>query len=158
MVLWIGAVDLVKLRLDHVVLQLLGGLRLMVVHSVRRHSSGLGLGVVVLVEFLNVKTATSLVHVHSLVAHRALNLDGLGPVALLRVQLPPVAAHWLDGHDLTLVVTRSVVVRGRDDGLSGRVEPEVGLVHQLLVERRVHGGVVVGDGVGVGRNFGAVFE
>ena len=143
MVLWIGAVDLVKLRLDHVVLQLLGGLRLVVVHSVRRHSRGLGLGVVVLVEFLDVKTASSLVHVHSLVAHRALNLDGLGSVTLLRVQLPPVTAHWLDSHDFTLVVTRSIVVWGRNDSLSCWIETKVGLVHQLLVEGRVHGRVVV---------------
>ena len=85
LVLWIGAIDLVKLRLDHVVLQLLSGLRLVVVHSVRRHPRSFRLGVIVLVELLNVKATTALVHVHSLVSHWALDLDSLSSVAFLGI-------------------------------------------------------------------------
>ena len=143
MVLWIGAIDLVKLRLDHVVLQLLSGLRLVVVHSVRGHSSSFRLRMVVLVQFLNVKASSTLMHVHTLIAHGALDLDSLGSVTFLGVQLPSVTAHWLDRHDLTLVVAGSIIVRGRNNGLSCWVETEVCLVHELLVEGRVDGGVVV---------------
>ena len=85
MVLWIGAIDLVKLRLDHVVLQLLSSLSLVVVHSMRGHSPGrLWLRVVVLVELLNVQASTSLVHIHAR-SNGALDLNRLCPVSLLRV-------------------------------------------------------------------------
>ena len=99
---------------------------------------------VVLVQFLNVKASSTLVHVHSLIAHGALDLDSLGSVAFLGVQFPSVTAHWLDCHDLTLlVVAGSIIVRGRNNGLSCWVETEVRLVHELLVEGRVNGSVVV---------------
>ena len=84
MVLWIGAIDLVKLRLDHVVLQLLSGLSLVVVHSMRGHRGRLRLRVIVLVELLNVQAATSLVHIHAR-TNGALDLNRLCPVSLLRV-------------------------------------------------------------------------
>ena len=113
MVLWIGAIDLVKLRLDHVVLQLLSGLRLVVVHSVRRYPRSFRLGVIVLVEFLDVKATTALVHVHSLVAHWALDLNSLSSVAFLGIKFPSVTTHRLNSHNLTLlVVTGSVIVWG----------------------------------------------
>ena len=84
MVLWIGAVSLVKLRLDHVVLQLLSSLSLVVVHSMRGHRGRLWLRVVVLVELLNVQASTSLVHIHAR-SNGALDLNRLCPVSLLRV-------------------------------------------------------------------------
>ena len=39
----------------------------------------------------------------------------------------------------------SIVVRCGHDGLPGWIESKVGLVHELLVEARVNGGVIVGD-------------
>lgn len=41
----------------------------------------------------------------------------------------------------------SRVVGGRDDCLTRRVESEVGLIHQLVVEGGIDGCVVVGDGL-----------
>ena len=105
-------------------------------------AAGLRLLMVVLVELMNIQTAASLVHV-DVAVHGGLDLDGLGAVALLRVQLAPV--HWLDVHDVALVVLAARVVRRRDNRLSGRVETEVGLVHKLLIEARVHSRVVVLD-------------
>ena len=106
---------------------------------------------VVLVKLMDVEAASALVHVHTRV-HWALNLNGLGSVAFLRVQLAPVTAdvHWLDRHHVSLHVVTVVarcVVRGGHDCLASWVESKVGLVHQLLVEGGVHIGVVVGDGV-----------
>lgn len=162
MVLWVGAVTLVKLRLDHVVLQLLSRLGLVVVDPMRGHRGRLWLRVVVLVKLLDVQAAASLVHVHAS-AHGALDLNCLCPVSLLRVQLAAVpSSNRFDCHNFSLVVARGVAVRGRHDGLSRWVEAEVGLVHQLLVEGGVDCGVVVGDGVlvvlpGTG-HFGAILE
>ena len=84
MVLWIGAVSLVKLRLDHVVLQLLSSLSLVVVHPMRGHRGRLWLRVVVLIELLDVQAATSLVHIHAR-TNGALDLNRLCPVSLLRI-------------------------------------------------------------------------
>lgn len=51
----------------------------------------------------------------------------------------------------------SGVVRRRHDRLASWIEPEVGLVHELLVERGVHCLVVVGGDVDT-HNFVTVFE
>ena len=51
----------------------------------------------------------------------------------------------------------SGVVRRRHDRLASWIEPEVGLVHELLVERGVHCLVVVGGDVDTD-NLVAVFE
>lgn len=141
-----------------VVLHLLGHhahhqLGLVVVYSRRRHRSPLRLLLVVLVQLLNVEGAAALVDV-DVAVDGALNLNCLRAVALLRVQLAtvPPHVHRLDLHHLAAlhasVATGGVVGRGYDR-LPSRVEPEVGLVHQLLVEGGVDGCVVVGDGVGV---------
>ena len=81
-------------------------------------------------------------HIH-IAIHRALYLDGLRAVSLLRVQLTTV--HLLYLHHVTLRVLSTGVIRRGDDCLPRRVETEVGLVHQLLVEARVDRGVIVGD-------------
>jgi len=143
LVLWIGAVTLVELRLDHVVLQLLSRLGLVAVDPMRGHRGLLWLGVVVLVELLDVEAAAALVHVHASV-DRALDLNCLCPVSLLRVQLASVpSSGGLDRHDFSLVMACGVVVRCGHDRLPCRVEAKVGLVHQLLVEGGVDRSVVV---------------
>lgn len=81
-----------------------------------------------------------------------LNLDCLRAISLLRVESASLPAH---SHRLNLnhVSTRVLapsngrLVLGcrRNDGLPGRVEPKVGLIHQLLVKRRVHSCVIVLD-------------
>jgi hypothetical protein len=103
------------------------------------------------------------VHVHVPV-HRALYLDRLSPVALLSVKL--TAVNRLDLHHITLLAMAAASIVGRgDDCLSGRVETEVGLVHQLIIERRVDRCVIVLDSLGVVVvvvasliNLGSVFE
>lgn len=96
--------------------------------------------VVVLVQLVDVQAAPALVHVH-VSSHGTLDLDRLRAVTLLRVQL--AAVNGLDLHHVALWVHSRRVVRRGNDGAAGRVEPEVSLVHQLLVEARVHGSVVV---------------
>lgn len=143
MVLWIGAVTLVKLRLDHVVLQLLSRLGLVAVDPMRGHRGLLWLGVIVLVELLNVKTASALVHVHASV-DGVLNLNCLCPVSLLRIQLASVpSTSRFNRHNFSLVMLSGVVVRSGHYGLPCWIESEVGLVHQLLVEGGVNCSVVV---------------
>lgn len=90
--------------------------------------------VIVLVELVDVQAVAALVHIDvgSLVAHRRLDLNGLRTVALLSVQLSSI--HWLDVHDAGAVTTLAMVIRGRHDRLSGWIEAEIGLVHQLVVE------------------------
>ena len=75
-------------------------------------------------------------------------MDGLGPVALLSVQLTTI--HRLNIQDATIatLVTRAVV-RGGNDGLAGWIEAKVRLVHQLVIEARVDIRVVVLDGLSV---------
>lgn len=113
----------------------------MIRHPLRIH--GFWLLVVVLVQFMNVETAATLVHVDSVVAiDGTLYLYGLCSVPLLSVQLASV--HGLNVHEVALTtVCTARVVRGRHDGLASRVEPKVGLVHQLLVETRVNRCVVI---------------
>ena len=162
MVLWIGAVTLVELRLDHVVLHLLSRLGLVAVDPMRGHRGRLWLGMVVLVELLDVQTAATLVHVHAGI-HGALNLNCLRPISLLRVQLTSVSSSSrFNRHNFSLVVASGVVIRSGYDGLPCGVEAEVGLVHQLLVEGGVdrsvvvrNSGVIVGSGT---RHLGAILE
>ena len=98
-----------------------------------------------LVKLLDVQTAAALVHVN-LPVHWALDLNRLRAVSLLSVEL--TAVHRIDMHHFSLVVLATGrAVRGRDDGLTSRVITEIRLVHQLLIERRVHVCVVVLDGL-----------
>lgn len=97
-----------------------------------RHGRPFGLLVVVLVKLVDVERAASLVHVH-ISANRALDLNGLRAVTLLRVQLAPV--RLLHVHYVALLRVDSVCVVGRGhDGAAGWVEAKIGLVHKLLVE------------------------
>ena len=95
---------------------------------------------VVLVQLLNIQTSISLVHI-DVAVDGALNLNSLRTVALLGVKL--AAVHRLYVHDIALRVLTTRVIGRRDDGLAGRIETEVRLVHQLLVETRVDLRVVV---------------
>ena len=100
---------------------------------------------VVLVQLVDVQTTSSLVHIDIstvLVVHWRLNLDGLRTIAFLSVQLTSI--HRLNIQDPTVaaLLTGAVVGRG-DDCLPRGVEAEVRLVHQLVVETRVHVRVVV---------------
>lgn len=95
-----------------------------------------------LVEFLNVQTASALVHVHTGV-YWAFDLN-CSPVSLLSVQFAAVSTLGrFNRHNFSLVVASSIVIRSGNDSLPGWVEPKVSLVHQLLVERGVDGGIVV---------------
>jgi len=128
--------------LHHVILHSLGRARAHLVVGDAR-CRPLRLLLVVLVQFLDVQTATALVHVH-LSVHRTLDLDRLRAVSLLCVKL--TAIHSLYVHDITaLMVLASCAVRRGHDCLPGRIVAEVRLVHQLLVERRVDRGVIILD-------------
>ena len=82
-------------------------------------------------------------HVHVSV-HRALNLDRLSSVPLLGVKFP--AVDWLNLHHIALLAMTSASVVGRGyNGLSLRIETEIGLVHKLIIERRVYRCVVILD-------------
>ena len=102
---------------------------------------------VMLVKLVDVQTATTLVHINIgsvLVVHRLLNLDGLRSVAFLSVQLTSI--HRLDIQDSTITaLLTSAVVGSGNNCLPRWVEAEVRLVHQLVVEARVHVRVVVLD-------------
>lgn len=140
----VGALHWLPRLLHHVVLHRLRRAR---AHLVVRYARGspFRLLLVVLVQLLDVEAATALVHVH-LPVHRTLNLNRLRPVSLLSVEL--TAIHSLDVHDITaLVILASCAVRRRHNRLSGRVVAEVRLVHELLVEGRIHGCVIVLDGL-----------
>ena len=106
---------------------------------------------VVLVQLVDVETVTSLMHVDavsSLVIHGRLDLDGLGPVAFLSVQLTSIHRLNIQDAAIATLVTRAVV-RGGNDGLAGWIESKVRLVHQLVIEARVDIRVVVLDGLRV---------
>ena len=138
----VGALDRLPRLLHHVVLHRLGRAS---AHLVVSYAGGcpLRLLLVVLVQFLDVQTATALVHVH-LTIHRTFDLNRLRPVSLLCVKL--TAIHGLDVHNVTaLVVLARGAVRRRHNRLPSGVVAEVCLVHQLLVERRVHRSVIVLD-------------
>ena len=75
--------------------------------------------------------------------HGALHLNGLSAVSFLRVQLTTVHLFYL--HHVTLRMLPAGVIRRRHNCLPSRIETEVSLVHELLVEARVNGGVIVGD-------------
>lgn len=64
--------------------------------------------------------------------HRALHLDGLCAVSFLRVQLTTVHLFYL--HHITLRMLPAGVIRRGDNSLPSRIETEVCLVHELLVE------------------------
>ena len=135
---------------------------LMVGHALRVHA--LRLLMVVLVQLVNVETATSLVHVDARCGtiNRALYLNGLRSVALLSVELATV--HGLDVHDVARPTVRTArVIRSRHDRLACWIEAKVRLVHQLLVEARVHRRVVVVDGLvdvvsALGVDLGSILE
>ena len=100
---------------------------------------------VMLVKLVDVQTATTLVHINIgsvLVVHRLLNLDGLRSVAFLSVQLTSIHRLNIQDAAVATLLTGAVVGRG-DDGLPRWVEAKVRLVHQLVVEARVHVRVVV---------------
>jgi len=109
-------------------------------------ASRLGRVLVVRVQLVDVERVAPLVHVRVVGLRRlvlpitdqvAVYLDRLRAIPLLRVQLPPMAhVNRLDEQSALLVMSDVPLLR--NDGLAGRVEPEVGLVHQLLVERGVH--------------------
>ena len=152
MVLWIGAVCLVVLRLDHVVLQLLSSLSLVVVDPMRGHRGRLfRLRVIVLVELLNVQAAASLVHVHAGAANGTLDLNSLGSVSLLGVQIrsiPPTGCRFDRHNSFASMVVCSVVIRSSYNGSSSWVEAKVSLVHKLLIE----GGIDCLSSIVVGGN------
>jgi len=94
---------------------------------------------------MNVQRVASLVHVGvvALGLVVAVDLNGLSAVAFLSIQLASAIGtdvNWLD--EESLVVTASGVSRVArhassllaDHSLAGRVEAEVGLGHQLLIE------------------------
>ena len=92
--------------------------------------------VVVLVQLVDVQTATSLVHIDIgtvLVVHWRLNLDGLRAIAFLSVQLTSIHRLNIQDPAVASLLTGAVVGRG-DDGLPRWVEAKVRLVHQLVVE------------------------
>lgn len=71
---------------------------LMIVCPSGWYTSTLWLLVIVLVKLMNIKASASLVHIHTCV-DCALNLDCLGSVTLLCVQLTSVSAvYWLYLH------------------------------------------------------------
>jgi len=109
------------------------------------------------VQLVDVEGVSSLVHVGIvrlrglvlvvvIVAHQiTVDLDCLRTVALLSVQLAAVntMSHidWLNEESALLVmpmvpmcVVRPSCALLTDDGLACRIEPEIGLRHQLLVE------------------------
>lgn len=112
-----------------------------------------------LVKLLDVQTSATLVHLH-LSVHWALDLNRLRTVSLLSVELTTV--HCVNLHHFSLVVLSAALasaVGSGDDGLTRRVIAEVRLVHQLLIERRVHVCVVVLDRLRVGLvDLGPVLE
>ena len=105
-------------------------------------------------------------HIDAVSIDGALDLDGLRAVTLLCVQLTPV--HRLDVHDVSLPSMRpTCVVRCRYYRLASRIESKVGLIHELLIEARIDGCVVVGDGalsimmastLGSSLDLGTIFE
>lgn len=131
---------------------------------VARRSSGatnLGRVLVVRVQLVDIEGVASLVHVRivrlgglvlvvAIVLHQiTIDLDCLRAVALLSVQLTAVnAMAHIDRLNeegtlfvmpmMPVIVVRSSRALLTDDGLACRVEPEIGLRHQLLVEGRVH--------------------
>ena len=92
--------------------------------------------VIVLVKFVDVQTASSLVHIDVctvLVVHWRLNLDRLRAIAFLSVQLTSI--HRLNIQDPTVATLLTGTVVGRGDNCLPRwVEAKVRLVHQLVVE------------------------
>ena len=85
-----------------------------------------------LIEFLNVQTAATLVHM-DLCVHGALDLNRLCPVPLLSVQL--AAIHRINIHHFTALMILAICSVGcRDNGLASRIVAKVRLVHQLFVE------------------------
>ena len=124
----ISTVDLLGLHLLLLSLRLLA--RMVVANASAWDARALRLLMVVLVELMDVQTATALVHMH-IRANWALDLYRLRAVTLLSVQL--AAIHRLNLHHVsTLRVHSGGVVRSGHNGASSRVEAEVCLVHELL--------------------------
>jgi len=112
---------------------------------------------VVLVELLYVKAASTLVHLH-LPVHRALDLDRLSTVPLLSIELASI--HVINMHHITLDVLTGLRVGRGDNCLTGWIEAKISLIHKLIVERRVCRCVIVLDRllmVGL-IHFGTIFE
>lgn len=85
------------------------------------------------VELLDVETTTAVMHVNS-VGNWAFNLNRLGSVALLRVQLTTVtnAGDRVNEHHRVFGMVGAVW--SVDNCLPGWVEAEVRLVHKLFIE------------------------
>jgi len=108
------------------------------------------------VQFVDVEGVASLVHVGVVVALGlgiAVDLNSLSAVALLRVQLASVyTVTNVNRLDEKCLVVAASGVRGMSGhacsllahhGLAGGVESEVGLSHELLIERRVDAAIGV---------------
>lgn len=110
---------------------------------------------------MNIQRVSSLLHVRVVVAvivayQVAVNLDSLGPVTLLSVQLATFATvtntdRLNEKGALIFVMIMGLVMVTMVSSISllanqsrpGRIETEVSLCHQLLVERRIDSSVLV---------------
>jgi hypothetical protein len=110
---------------------------------------------------MNIERVTALMHVGVLVVavtvsnKIAVNLDSLGTVSLLSVEFTPVdTLAYIDGLNeesgllLLMMMMAAMVVTSRGSllahhCLSSRVETEVSLGHQLLIERSIHCTIIV---------------
>lgn len=109
---------------------------------------------------MNIQRISSLMHVRVIVAmvvsdQIAVNLNGLSSVSLLSVELTTFSTvtnvDWLNEESSILIVVMIMSVVAvvlsvpllSDHCLPGRVEPEVGLSHQLLVEGRIHTAILI---------------
>ena len=110
------------------------------------HGRAFWLLVVVLIELVDIQTASSLMHVNGAV-HRTVDLNRLRSIPLLRVQLTPIHRLYLH-HIVALWVTRPLhIIRRGYDGLPRRIEAKVSLIHELLIETRIDRRVVVLNGL-----------
>lgn len=117
----------------------------LVAASASTSSSDLCRVLVVSIELMDVQGVTTLVHVGLVLTSLsvAINLNSLGAVALLSVKLASLLMTNVDRLDKEGLVVASSSVRRMsrhassllaNHRLTGRVEAEVGLSHQLLVE------------------------
>lgn len=97
-------------------------------HGLGRCHAIFSLRVVMRVEFLDVQAAAALVGVDR-PSNWGLNLNGLGPVALLRIELSAVSGrrHVVSEHHAGRILR--VTVGSRHNGLAGRVKAEIRLIH-----------------------------
>ena len=101
-----------------------------------------GLRCVVRVQLLDVKTATTLMHVDS--ANGTFNLNILGSVPFLRIQLSvsPHVGRINKHHAVVFGTEMSSIVRGVHKCLPSWIESETCLV-QLIIKGRIHNLVIV---------------